>query len=126
VSDKTVTEREAVLRERAAAVDAFAAGYNTVLRGNRGVREYANQWAADAHPLPKVTRPRVVRDRMGREWRVWMPEVMGEEPVFQQRGGPTIDYAWDDWRNVQDVPAYAVRLLTDLLNDPVETVEAES
>jgi hypothetical protein len=119
VSDKTVTEREAVLRERDAFKQGaeFAGGYrDSDLRQIEVARRY---------PLPKVTRPRVVRDPLDAsiEWTVlddhlhWRRVVgyIATEWMLGPQGAP-----------LGHVTAEMCRVWADLLDNPTETVEAES
>lgn len=72
MAEKTVTEREAVLRER----DAFARGVNWYycqkeVPSNANLSLDRISDAADAiHRLPKITRPRTREDDYGVEWQV--------------------------------------------------------
>jgi hypothetical protein len=128
VTDKTVTEREAVLRERAAAEAVLDAFKTAFARMEKGYRDWAKAaplawWPchmrthdiAKMFPLPKVTRPRVVRDREGWKWQCIDGRIQWSGP----RG----------WR-FADVMTYAVRvtpervvLWADLLANPTEDVE---
>jgi hypothetical protein len=119
-----VTEREAVLRERNAAEDAFVAAWGTSLNG-KSLRDHARQWAADAHPLPRVTRPRVVRDPLDAsiEW-----TVLYDHLHWRRVAG---DIATEWMRGPQGAPlghvtAELCRVWADLLANPNEDVEAES
>jgi hypothetical protein len=110
VTDKTVTEREAVLRERKAFYCGAAHQHDTDAGGNQVWEEGRRRY-----PLPKVTRPRVVRDREGWKWQCIDGRIQWSGP----RG----------WR-FADVMTYAVRvtpervvLWADLLANPTEDVE---
>lgn len=60
--EKTVTEKEAILRERAAFV--FGA------KRWPDMQNVCVEEAKRRYPLPLITRPRVVTDKDGSEWRV--------------------------------------------------------
>jgi hypothetical protein len=123
VSDKTVTEREAVLRERAA----YTRG---VVEGRT---HNAPRWSSDAiairagrhYPRPTVTRPRVVRDPLDAsiEW-----TVLYDHLHWRRVAG---DSATDWMLGPQGAPlgrvtAELCRVWADLLANPNEDVEAES
>jgi hypothetical protein len=131
-ADKTVTEREAVERER----EAFVTG---ILRANmkRPHDDFTlitnmNVAAEIAYPLPKVTRPRVAADPLGGgiSWRVAAPDRI------QWSGNASLgDGA--DWFNYPEIPPNSlvraiyptmarVEMMLDLLANPTEEVEAEA
>ncbi len=120
MNDKTemVPLVEVVKRERAA----FFAGYLTYCDGTKRTDEQsilnATRWAAVAHPLPVVMRPRVVTDNTLVSWRV----VGG---AIQWKSGT-------DWNRLSSVTGERiflteerVCLLTDLIAAPTETVPLE-
>jgi hypothetical protein len=115
-ASRTYTERELVLAQR----EAFKRGYD-----NRHVGEATTPWgswpgiveaAEMLYPLPKVTRPRVVRDNT-LEWKY-------ENGHFAYRYGGA-----SDWHSTQysEVPINRrrVEVLADLLANPTEEVESE-
>jgi hypothetical protein len=124
-NDKTVTEREAVLRERKAAEDAFLAGTHTTFSCSGAARDYARQWAVDAHPLPKVTRPRVVRDPhdMNGRW-AWYPTL--NEFAYAHPEISDGDFYGPAVYGPIPVTSERVRIWADLLANPTEDVEDES
>ncbi len=112
--EKTISEREAVKRERKAFEDGMVRG---------SAREFTNiarvrQAASEAYPLPKITRPRVVDDphdcQEGSAWRV----VEGR-----------IEYRWKGdkpsaWRQYASSPITPERVAmwANLLANPTEEV----
>jgi hypothetical protein len=131
VSDKTVTEREAVLRERAA----FAEGASwqryrgpsaDVLASARLSLTEAE--AAHTYPLPRVTRPRVVRDPhddYGQEWRVVNGRLEFRPPYGQWgEAHKRTDAIYDG--SCLFPTLERIRMWADLLANPTETVEDES
>lgn len=125
-----VSEREAVLRERAAyvahAIDyAFATG--------RSLNEpEVKRAAAERYPLPTVTRPRVVADPFPTspiEWCALPWAGTGKAAIHVRRvpGGE-----WRVWTQESVaaascvVTAERVALWADLLANPTETVEADA
>lgn len=122
MDEKTVAEREAVLRERAA----FIAGVKAILdaQGDHAIGRWrgSDVIAAERYPLPKVTRPRVIEVPMhqygsamieSRKYRLF-------NKVFQVWSPrdccwlPTLD---------QPTPERAIAWL-DLFNTPNEEVDA--
>lgn len=108
-----ITEKEAVLRERAAAELAITSWVSPAVRDREADRE---DWINRTFPLPKVTRPRVVVD----------PET--DSRHFSVRGG-MLHHQWDGgtwetiaWRGIMPTLA-RVRLWVDLLERPNEDVE---
>ena len=140
VTTPTITEREAVERERAAFLAGCAAAAAVVYPTSAGdaakmvaaswpVRAadhwaddetiaYAEGAAAARYPLPKVTRPRVVQDTTRIEYRL-APETADCYAAIEYRSAPGLA-----WRVVSDVAATAerVRLWADLLANPTEEV----
>lgn len=103
----SVTEREAVLREREAYRAGIAAERAVVCERMRIGKPMP---AAERYPLPKVTRPRVVRERDGEvEWTLiggqlhwrWTregnaPWMAGPRGVVMGDVTPAMARAWDD------------------------------
>ena len=123
----SVTEREAVLRER----KAFERGYRTWRYDGPGcaprigaiaLRDGEAELLASAveaeYPLPKITRPRVVLDPIDPNyaWRFVNGALQCE------RGGSGV------WGNTMTWALHPerVRVLADLVANPTETVEDES
>jgi hypothetical protein len=119
VTDKTVTEREAVLRERAAFVAGLLDAYIPAAHA-----EFAPGAAARAvrrYPLPKVTRPRVVRSQhTGRTYCLWGG---GDGVVVKDHFGRQVH---DMGSHVEGIPLIDVPLVAALLANPLEAVEDES
>lgn len=114
MSEKTYTEQEVVLRERAAYVRGRHESLTARPMVQSEAREYEKE-AASRYPLPKVTRARVVkRADDGCELRM-------EGDVLQFRLCHS-----DEWRNYTSIcwtPANRVAI-ADLLANPTEEVEA--
>jgi hypothetical protein len=123
----TVTERDAVLRERAA----FVRGVNSLFLQEEipasdamtaaveRVEAYATEW----YPLPKVTRPRVVRDCAAftttEEWSVI-------DGTLRYRHRPDAEWArWGDFRGISTAAPLPerVELWADLFANPTEEVD---
>lgn len=113
----SISERDAVLRERAA----FEHGFR-LARGGVGLVLYAPHEAARVYPLPKVTRPRVLKDPEGNyEYR-----ITGDGEVQFRH---TSDIG--EWIDLTGAPMWVgnmtvarVRVWADLLANPTEEVEA--
>ena len=106
-----VTERDAILRERAA----FCAGrvYERQFGYDRCVRS-DSEAATNRYPLPRVTRPRVIRDNEGDAWRI--SPAGGFQ--FRTKGG--------EWCSaVPYMTPEFIRAIGDLLANPTETVESD-
>jgi len=110
---KMVSEREAVLRERAA-YDAGVADVFRTARALGGIEHVdARKWADQIFPLPTIERPRVVPDPHGMNV-VWS--------VKNGRISPRGSSAWGQ-RTVEHITPERVALWADLLANPTETVE---
>lgn len=114
-----ISERDAVLRERAA----FEEGVLTARKYERdgGAWPGSIALALARYPLPKITQPRVVTDCVQVQWR-----VLGSAVQWCARNGG----AWNDveargWGNMY-LTVERVTLIADLLANPLEEVEAES
>lgn len=123
--DKTVTEREAVLRERAAfAHGAYWAWLNNYAESSGAKfnhEGYVDLRAAERYPLPTITRPRVVRDprSKGYEWQCVGGALQWRYPDTMESWS-----SWDSggayiWTPVPD----RVKLWADLLQNPLEEVQ---
>jgi hypothetical protein len=109
------TERETVLRERAA----FLAGrLDIASNGMIAANADVNARAAERYPLPKVTRPRVVEDPTidGIEWSLVCGSIRIGTSMEIARGYP---------RSNERIPPTASRvaLWADLFAHPTEEVE---
>lgn len=105
----TVTERQAVERERAAWVEGAICWAGGAVSGPGILSELA----AQTYPMPKITRPRVVVDEFGVEWTVVDGEVVPN--VYGAGGGSSAaDY---------NTTTKRILLWADLLNNPTEEVE---
>lgn len=109
-----ISEREAVLRERAAARKALAYFDGT----GRGA-DRAQQLAAEWFPLPKIRRPRIVSD----------PGVRGGGVRWRLMNGQLQWNSHSQWNSLNDarnrgmfITAERVRVLADLLANPTEEV----
>jgi hypothetical protein len=118
---KMVSEREAILRERAAVNEALRVLCQR--GGERFLGALPQDWegsltfAAKLHPLPQVERPRVVPDGQGLAWRM----VCG-----------LLEFRWEqeprdrNWykatENVVEITHPRIRLWADLLANPTELV----
>lgn len=108
-ADKMVTEREAVLRERGA----FIVGARLVSPPRRNDTLLAETKAR--YPLPLITRPRVVTDNEGVEWRI-------VDEVLQTRVRPKGD--WGSW--MPKISWQRIDLLADLTANPTEQIPDDS
>lgn len=128
MTDKTISEREAVERERAA----FIAGARAAATAGGGWchgaaivsvdgREHRDDNAAAwRYPLPKVTRPRVLGMPVSNGNRLEF-RLVGDE--FQERlKTPDGQSDWQHTGGTTPTPE-RVRLWADLLANPTETVE---
>ena len=112
--NQTVTEREAVVRER----KAFGLGWR-MQRENGGSLREGEGLADRLYPLPSITRPRVVKDPEAKdyEWRF-------HDGRMQVRRGKNAFDGGGEWVcpcNWQPT-AERVRLWADLLQNPTEEV----
>lgn len=115
----TVTEREAVLREREA-FDNGATCARLALQCKQASQRSLEEIAKRDYPLPKITRPRVVRDfslDTTREFRV-------VDGVIQARDIGRLNQEWGTeglrgWK----VDAAVIRTFADLLANPTEEIE---
>ena len=107
-----ITEKEAVMRERAAAHWGWA-----IYSPPRDNSCFATA-CEKRFPMPRVTRPRVVTDRDGYTFRVEGGEV--------QYRGTGASWYQVGLNNSISVNQERIRLWADLLNSPLETVEEES
>lgn len=107
----TVSERNAVLRERAA----FVKGYHTYRDGSYrpafGGVEEGERYAHKAFPLPRVTRPRVAQTSVG--------EIRVVNGIVQIREGA-------GWLSASVLTRANVEAIADLLANPTEEVEADA
>ena len=122
-----VTEREAVLRERAA----FRSGWIEATLEMRpelsrfGISDVASDVAMKRYPLPKQKRPRVVKDPHGdAEWSVQGGRLMWRK-VFLH---PTKWWAVEDESELRPnhiawLTPERIKLWADLLQHPEEEVE---
>jgi hypothetical protein len=112
VSAPTVTEREAVLRERDAVQRTVVALWDRIKRGDALHNwEGSESLAKRLYPLPLVTRPRVVAD-----------PVLGVQFRWCVRAGMLARYDADRTPYVEPTPE-RVALWADLLANPTEQVE---
>lgn len=109
--DQTVTEREAVLRER----KAFLLGVERGAYLPGATMSWWNGEAVQRYPLPSSTRPRVVNDR-DYQWR-YVNNVM--QVRSKSLGGD-----WGVAVNCTPTPE-RIRLWADLLSNPTEDVTEE-
>lgn len=121
------TEREAVERERAAWMEGFELAAHTQYVSGGPPWHDLKQRAADRYKLPKVTRPRVVRDPdmwmddKQLHWRVLGGDICGS--YVHPSDSP---HRTRVWRNVEAHPAPArVALWAELIERPTEEVEEE-
>jgi hypothetical protein len=123
---KTVTEREAVLRERDAVQRTVVALWDRIKRGDALHNwEGSESLAKRLYPLPLVTRPRVVRDPLDAsiEWTVlddhlhWrrVAGYIATEWMLGPQGAP-----------LGHVTAEMCRVWADLLANPTEDVEDDA
>lgn len=100
---KRYTERELVMAKR----EGFCAGVEA--HAHRQIHDvaYARTLAGIRYPLPRVTRPRVVRDLHNDAWEV-------RESILWCQGNPI---GWADKTTLQK--------LLDLIDNPNETVDTE-
>jgi hypothetical protein len=113
-----MTKREVLIARAASnnAIDWLLASAPELTWHRARGREYAEQ----RYPLPKVTRPRVVRDRFGEKWRV-APESGETHLEWQDRNNDT---RWEKKLGNLVVTFDRVALWADLLANPTEEVEA--
>ncbi len=104
--EKTVTERDAVLRERRA----YQLGAVEWVREERAILADVEAKARQRYPLPKVPRARIVVDGNGEAWRIEDGEIH-RKPKF------------GDWR-LYHAPA-SLALLADLLANPTELFDED-
>lgn len=131
---KFVTEREAVLRERAAWIKGarFAEENHTAVHPLNC--EPCREYAASLYCLPRVTRPRVVADphKDARGWDQLWRAVAGKvqwrgcSGEWYDLGIPGTSQLADGGRQIMDVTRERALLWADLLANPTETVEDES
>jgi hypothetical protein len=107
---KMVTEREAVARERAAFVEGVI--YCTAQSDTLNYEPYAQR--ERLYPLPKVSRPRVVRDPHGAA-HFWT--------VRDGRIRPSVHWSANDLQTIEAITPERVALWADLLANPNEIVE---
>lgn len=113
--EKMVSERDVVLRERAA----FCEGARWWVYGIGAFVANAETDAAKRYPLPKVKRPRVLTDEWGYEWR-----YRGDEMEYRAR---SIGSPWKPFSDCGDavfmVNARRVRVWHDLVTNPTEELD---
>src|SRR5690349_19607671 len=121
---KTVTEREAVLRERAAWVAGVQAELRRSLDAQAPEKSLMRE-ATERYPLPKVERPRVVTDAKGHGWRLVDRKL--EIRTSMGVGWSLVGNALTDGRcSVIDPVSFgpaSLRAIADLLDNPIELVE---
>ena len=85
----------------------------------------ATSVAAAQYPLPKVTRPRVVKDSQHStgEWKVDVSPYPEEPPVLWWRRRPHEE--WEVVRTVERLSADRAHLWADLFARPTEEVDVE-
>ncbi len=121
--EKKITERDAVLRERAAA--RYMAGYfwdrnyfSIPMKPHENPMEEAEHRIADRYPLPKVTRPRVM------PWHDW------EYRRTERFGTETRRKGTEGWMDAgtfsSSAPPMFLRMLADLAERPTEEIEDDS
>lgn len=115
--EKTYTEREVVERERRAVertIDELWHYLRTAIPF--GEWNGAQPLARRLYPLPTVTRPRVVTDTKGRQWKV-------EDDILLTRHESSLWLAAEDVRDAFWFSRERIRLWADLIANPTETVE---
>lgn len=120
---KMVTEAEAVQRERAAARHGFSSCNVDQLRLNGGthgsyVQEQIDEAVAEKYPMPTITRPRVVSDNYGNEYRVVTAPFSRQDKIEIREKG-------HEWRHVLWLGSNR-KALREILDEPNETVEVET
>ena len=117
--EKKYTQRDLVLAQREAFRDgAQALYYHEVIPAGPSlfsdaldeVRENIDK----RYPFPRVTRPRVVRDTAGDQWRI----RDGKLEV-------NCSFGWESAVSVTDIDMETLKRLSDLLANPTETVDAD-
>lgn len=114
-AEKKYTERDLVLAKREAFADGIAFRYAQTLDLPDHRLHCDTVEARRRYPLPKVTRPRVVRVE-GRQ-RDMEYRVIGNDVQFR-----STKHKGADWQSSSLTPS-ALRELADLLANPTETVE---
>ena len=118
--DKTLSEREAVLRERQAWIAGQeAACWRDPATEAQAMRRVVTE-AAARYPLPTVERPRILWDSQSVAWRV----VEGD--TIQWTYHPDVPEGWLNAEIGQGhmfITAERVKMLADLLARPTETRE---
>ena len=114
--EKMVPVSEAVKRER----DAFVKG-GLSLSNYAGYRSQLEAEAKRRYPLT-VTRPRVVRDGHGWEFRVAPGVTVWNEPVIEARREGRSEL-WEAWPTIRP---NRMTVWASLLASPLETVDADS
>ena len=108
----SISEKDAVLRDRAAALRAL-------MELTIATREHAAKRVAELFPLPKVTRRRVVKDPHGvGEWRY---TAAWSYPTVELRAQQDGDWRVTDWSLL--VTKERIAVWSDLLANPTEEVE---
>ena len=115
--EKKYTERELILAKREGYMrhcEKFCARIN---------KEEANVSAVVEYPLPKVTRPRVVKDSVGMEFRFIADN---QPPLVEWRNTLTEEKLWrvSTVCNGVAVNAERAKLWADLVANPTEEVDA--
>jgi hypothetical protein len=121
MSETTVTEREAVLRERKAFREGALAAVNEPPQWHHQI----DTAAARRYPLPRVQRPRVVRDPHDdyeQEWRVVNGRLEFRPPYGQWGEAHKRTDAIYDGSCLFPTPE-RIRMWADLLTNPTEQVE---
>jgi len=119
-AEQKYTERDLVLAKREAYVmcrslHGYVDGFARTLYEKEAVSKY---------PLPKVTRPRVVKDPESDTNGFWMVKGGRVQWTCFRNGDGTIDLNWRDARpELVAVTPARVALWYDLLDNPTEEVE---
>ncbi len=128
-TDKTVTEREAVMRERAAFVKgrSYAEPHGdddvcNAAKRNGKPCAWCEMKAEVEYPLPKVTRPRVVRDPHANSYE-WSIRERGNAQWRRVNGHNRIWLDPGDAETQWVMSRERITMLADLLANPTETVD---
>ena len=108
--EKRYTARDLILAKR----EGFAAH---CMRTCSRTQEHAQQLAEREYPLPKITRPRVVADEFGTEWRV-RADADDRDTALEYRHDDCPEWSLDRAKMTRG----RVALWADLLANPTEEV----